>query len=57
MYSAATHELAQAFALDFLEAPTHVFLYAAIIAWAGAFFGLVRRLLRYALRHGPAHPA
>jgi hypothetical protein len=57
MYSAATHELAQAFALDFLSTPTEVFLYAAIIAWAAAFFGLARRLLRYVLRHGPAHPA
>jgi tellurite resistance protein TehA-like permease len=57
MYSAATHEMAQAFALDFLSMPTQAFLYAAIIAWAAACFGLVRRLVRYAFRHGPVHPA
>ena len=45
MYSAATHELGQALALDFLAVPTRVFLYAAIIAWGAAFVGLVRRLL------------
>jgi tellurite resistance protein TehA-like permease len=57
MYSAATHELAQAFALEFLSIPTQVFLYAAIIAWTAAFVGLARRLVRYALRQGPVHPA
>ena len=47
MYSAATHEMGQALALDFLAIPTRVFLYAAIIAWAAAFAGLVRRLLNW----------
>jgi tellurite resistance protein TehA-like permease len=56
MYSAATHEMAQALALDFLSIPTWVFLYAALIAWVAAFVGLVRQLLRRALRHGPVSP-
>jgi tellurite resistance protein TehA-like permease len=50
MYSAATHEMAHALALDFLGVPTRVFLYAAVIAWAAAFVGLVRGVVRYAKR-------
>jgi tellurite resistance protein TehA-like permease len=50
MYSAATHEMGQALALDFLAMPTQVFLYAAIIAWTAAFAGLVRQLIAWKLR-------
>ena len=57
MYSAATHEMGQALALEFLAIPTEVFLYVAIIAWAAAFAGLARRLVQHMLRHGPVHPA
>jgi tellurite resistance protein TehA-like permease len=54
MYSAATHEMGQALALDFLAAPTRVFLYAAILAWTAAFVGLLRRLLRLARPRVPS---
>ena len=56
MYSAATHEMAQALALDFLGLPTRVFLYAAVIAWGAAFIGLVRSVVRNA-RRARARPA
>jgi tellurite resistance protein TehA-like permease len=50
MYSAATHELAQALALGFLDVPARVFQYAAVIAWSAAFVGLVRSVARHAQR-------
>ena len=56
MYSAATHELSQALALEFLGLPAQIFLYAAIVAWAAAFAGLARRLARRALQ-ARARPA
>jgi tellurite resistance protein TehA-like permease len=46
MYSASTHEMTQALGLDFLGAIAPVFFYAALLAWAAAFIGLARRLLR-----------
>ena len=46
MYCACTHEMASALGLDFLGGLVSVFLYAALAAWAVAFIGLLRRLLR-----------
>src|SRR5688572_21583517 len=46
MYAACTHEMSAALGLDFLGLLPRIFLYAALIAWAAAFFGLVRSLLR-----------
>ncbi len=46
MYAAGTHEMARAMALDFLDFVLPVFLYVALAAWAAAFTGLVRQLLR-----------
>jgi tellurite resistance protein TehA-like permease len=57
MYSAATHEMGQALALEFLAVPTEVFLYVGIIAWAATFAGLAWRIVQHVLRHGPVHPA
>ena len=50
MYSASTHEMARAMALDFLGFLPPVFLYAALATWAAAFLGLIRQLGRR-LRH------
>ena len=47
MYAASTHEMARAMALDFLDFIPPIFLYAALIAWAAAFAGLVRQLIRH----------
>ncbi len=41
MYAAATHQMAVAMSLDFLDFLPRIFLYAALAAWALAFFGLV----------------
>ena len=46
MYSAGTHEMTRALGLDFLGGVAPAFFYAALAAWAAAFIGLVRRLLR-----------
>ena len=46
MYSASTHEMTHALGLDFLGGVAPVFFYAALAAWAAAFIGLLRRLLR-----------
>jgi tellurite resistance protein TehA-like permease len=46
MYCVCTHEMASALGLDFLGALASAFLYAALAAWAAAFIGLLRRLLR-----------
>jgi tellurite resistance protein TehA-like permease len=46
MYSAATHQMTRALQLDFLGAIAPVFLVVALAAWAAAFAGLVRQLLR-----------
>jgi tellurite resistance protein TehA-like permease len=46
MYCACTHEMTLALGLDFLAGVAPVFFYAALAAWAAAFAGLVRRLLR-----------
>ena len=50
MYATATHQMAQAMSLPFLDFLPPVFLYAALAAWALAFAGLLfdmaRRLLR-----------
>jgi hypothetical protein len=46
MYSVGTYEMAQALALDFLGWLPPFFLYAALVAWAAAFIGLLRQLAR-----------
>jgi tellurite resistance protein TehA-like permease len=46
MYSAATHRMSQALQLDFLGGVAPVFLLVALAAWAAAFAGLLRHLLR-----------
>jgi tellurite resistance protein TehA-like permease len=46
MYSASTHEMVQALSVDFLAFLAPVFLYVALAAWAAAFVGLVRQLVR-----------
>ncbi|MCC7079989.1 MAG: tellurite resistance/C4-dicarboxylate transporter family protein [Burkholderiales bacterium] len=56
MYSAATYEMAESLKLDFLWFPARIFLYTAIVAWAAAFFGLLRRLARLLTRRGRADP-
>lgn len=45
MYAAGTHEMIRAMALDFLAFVPPVFLYAALLAWAAAFAGLIRQLV------------
>jgi tellurite resistance protein TehA-like permease len=49
MYAASTHEMARAMALDFLYFLPPVFLYVALIAWAAAFTGMLRQLVRRVL--------
>jgi tellurite resistance protein TehA-like permease len=49
MYAASTHRMVGAMALDFLEFIPKTFLYAALVAWAIAFVGLIRGLLRRVL--------
>jgi tellurite resistance protein TehA-like permease len=41
MYAAATQEMSEAMSLDFLAFLPRMFLYAALAAWALAFFGLM----------------
>jgi tellurite resistance protein TehA-like permease len=44
MYTVATYRLAQALGVPFLFWIPHIFVYVALIAWALAFGGLLRRL-------------
>jgi tellurite resistance protein TehA-like permease len=44
MYSASTHEMVRAMALDFLDFIPPIFLYVALATWAMAFVGLLRQL-------------
>ncbi|HEX6002843.1 MAG TPA: tellurite resistance/C4-dicarboxylate transporter family protein [Burkholderiales bacterium] len=44
MYSASTHEMVRAMALEFLDFIPPVFLYVALITWTMAFIGLLRQL-------------
>jgi len=46
MYSVSTHEMTAALGLDFLGGVAPAFFYAALAAWAAAFIGLLRQLLR-----------
>ena len=48
MYSASTHELVTALAVDFLDVLAPVFLAAALLAWTATFIGLLRQLARRA---------
>lgn len=54
MYAAATHEMANALALPFLEAVPPVFLGAALLGWALAGLGLARSLWQRARSLYPA---
>lgn len=45
MYAAATHEMALAMELDFLEVLPPIFLWVALAAWSAAFVGLARQWL------------
>ena len=47
MYSAATHEMTKALGLGFLQAVAPAFFYAALVAWAATFIGLLRHLPRW----------
>ncbi|MBS0540217.1 MAG: tellurite resistance/C4-dicarboxylate transporter family protein [Proteobacteria bacterium] len=46
MYTVATAEMARAMDLPFLQAIPHVFVYAAILAWAVTFVGLLDAMRR-----------
>jgi tellurite resistance protein TehA-like permease len=46
MYSASTHEMVKALAVDFLGFLAPLFLYIALAAWAATFIGLAVQLLR-----------
>ena len=54
MYAAATHEMAAAIGLPFLESIAAVFVYAAIAAWTAAAAGLAVTLVRRFARRRPA---
>ncbi|MBV1700093.1 MAG: tellurite resistance/C4-dicarboxylate transporter family protein [Hyphomicrobiales bacterium] len=45
MYPVCTFEMVHAMRLDFLLPIAHAFVYAALLAWATTFFGLVRSLV------------
>jgi len=45
MYAVCTFEMVRAMSLDFLLPIAHVFVYAALLAWATTFFGLVHSLV------------
>jgi tellurite resistance protein TehA-like permease len=45
MYAVCTFEMVRAMSLDFLLPIAHVFVYAALLAWAATFFGLVHSLV------------
>jgi hypothetical protein len=45
MYAVCTFEMVRAMSLDFLLPIAQVFVYAALLAWAATFFGLVHRLV------------
>jgi tellurite resistance protein TehA-like permease len=45
MYAVCTFEMARAMSLDFLLPIARVFVYAALLAWAMTFVGLIRSLL------------
>ena len=53
MYAASTHEMAKAMDLGFLGFLPPAFLYVALAAWAAAFAGLLRRLVRVLRRAIP----
>jgi tellurite resistance protein TehA-like permease len=46
MYSAATHQMRHVLQLDFMGGIAPVFLVVALAAWAAAFAGLMRQLVR-----------
>jgi tellurite resistance protein TehA-like permease len=46
MYAAATFKFSRVLGLPFLEPVAHVFMFAALIAWALAFAGLMLELVR-----------
>lgn len=46
MYAVATHRMAQAMSLDFLDFVPHVFFWISLAAWLLAFGGLLRSLRR-----------
>jgi tellurite resistance protein TehA-like permease len=45
MYAVCTFEMAHAMSLDFLLPIAYAFVYAALLAWAATFFGLVHGLV------------
>jgi tellurite resistance protein TehA-like permease len=50
MYAASTHEMATAMNFEFLLFLPSAFLYVALLAWAAAFVGAIRRVSRLARR-------
>jgi tellurite resistance protein TehA-like permease len=46
MYTVCTYEMASAMRLDFLRPIADVFVYVALVAWAAAFIGFVKKLAR-----------
>jgi len=57
MYAVSTWEMSRALDLAFLLLPARIFFYAALLAWLGAFSGLLRRLARHPARPGAPGPA
>jgi tellurite resistance protein TehA-like permease len=45
MYAVATHEMAEAMSLGFLDFIPHVFFWIALAAWLATFAGMARRLV------------
>ena len=50
MYTVCTFEMARAMSLDFLLFIPRVFVYLALLAWATAFFGLIKSLVSSLIR-------
>jgi len=46
MYAVATYKMAEAMDLGFLDGIPHFFFWAALLAWAAAFVGMLRSLTR-----------
>jgi tellurite resistance protein TehA-like permease len=54
MYTVASHRMAAAIELPFLEPLPKVFVYVALFAWVLAFAGMVHRIVMTLAGKGPA---
>jgi hypothetical protein len=50
MYATSSFQLAKAIQLDFLLVIPDFFVYAALLAWALTFFGMLKALFRFLSR-------